>query len=256
MSVIEKSGISVEAVVAAYRKQSGLKDWEFDYEVISYPSKGFLGLIGKRGAKVRFNVPEPGARLKKFVQSLMENLGLSYESLEVRGSGKSFYITIKDCNDPGFLIGKNGSMLETLQYYINRVFEGHKEFDKIYLDSEGYRQRREDQFLNQLTPMINKVKSSGSPLTLDPMKAAERRIIHKYIERDKSLRTLTIGEGDKKRIVVFGSKQSEKDVLSQTGHTKSASPKAPKPGAKPRPKGPRPERPAAAKVSKAHNRVD
>jgi hypothetical protein len=48
------------------------------------------------------------------------------------------------------------------------------------------------------------------------MPAAERRIIHRYVEQEKGLRTLTIGEGEKKRIVVFSAEQNEKEALSQS----------------------------------------
>jgi hypothetical protein len=48
------------------------------------------------------------------------------------------------------------------------------------------------------------------------MNASDRRIIHRFVEKDKALKTLTLGEGDMKRIVVFSANQSEKEVLSQT----------------------------------------
>ena len=48
------------------------------------------------------------------------------------------------------------------------------------------------------------------------MNAAERRIIHRFVEKENGLRTLTIGEGERKRIVIFSAKQSEKEVLSKS----------------------------------------
>jgi len=69
---------------------------------------------------------------------------------------------------------------------------------------------------------IMKVKITGKPITLEPLPAAERRIIHRYVEQEKGLRTLTIGEGEKKHIVVFSAAQNEKEALSQreTEHKK------------------------------------
>lgn len=227
MKIIEKSGNSIIELISQFRSENGLKEWEVEYDVVSKASSGVFGLFGKKAAKVNFKLHEPKERVELFVRQLLEQLDLDYDNMQVKAEGKSFYVTIYKCNDPGFLIGKNGSMLETLQYYINRVFENSNTIDKVYLDSEGYRARREDQYLRQFSSLINKVKSSGKTLTLEPMGASERRIIHKYVERDRGLKTLTVGEGEKKRIVIFSAKLSDKEALS------GASDKAEEPKVKP-----------------------
>ena len=107
-------------------------------------------------------------------------------------------------------------MLDNLQYLINRVFENDRQVERIYLDVDGYRERQADNFLKPYLSQIIKVKLSGKPVTLEPMNAAERRIIHQFVEKENGLRTLTIGEGEKKRIVIFSAKQSEKEALSQS----------------------------------------
>ncbi len=136
--------------------------------------------------------------------------------MNAKTEGKNVYLEIVGSKDTGFLIGKSGSMLETLQYLINRVYESDRNLDRIFIDVEGYRERREATFLRQFLPIIKKVREQGKPYTLDPMKASERRVIHRHIERDRGLRTLTIGEGEKKRIVIFSAKQSESEILNQT----------------------------------------
>lgn len=125
-------------------------------------------------------------------------------------------------------------MLETIQYLLNRVFENEKNLDRIYLDADGYRQRRESQFLNRYIPEIKKVKIHGKSLTLEPMSPGERRIIHRHIERDKGLRTLTIGEGENKRIVIFSSKQKESEVRQQNSQEKTQRNQRPKPRRSPK----------------------
>jgi spoIIIJ-associated protein len=138
--------------------------------------------------------------------------------------------------ETGFIIGKNGSMLETIQYLVNRVFEGDRKLERIYLDADGYRERRESQFLNKYLPQINKIKIHGKALTLEPMSPGERRIIHRHIERERGLRTLTIGEGEQKRIVIFSSKQRESEVLQQAKQDGKPEPKqARQPRTRPRP---------------------
>ena len=107
-------------------------------------------------------------------------------------------------------------MLDNLQYLINRIFETDRQVEKIYLDVDGYRERQADIFIKPYIPKILQVKLSGKSITLEPMTASQRRIIHRFVEKENGLRTLTIGEGEKKRIVIFSARQNEKDALSQS----------------------------------------
>lgn len=215
MTTIDKSGYSIEEIIRQFRREHNIRDHELKYEVLKKPSKGFLGLFASKIALVRFQVPEAQDRASLFTESLLQKMGVSFDRVISKMEGKTLYLTIDGIGDPGFVIGKNGSMLETLQYLVNRVFEDDKKLDRIFLDADGYRERREEQFLRQFLPLISKIKTQGKSLTLDPMSAGERRIIHRHIERDRGLRTLTIGEGENKRIVIFSAKMKESDVLSQ-----------------------------------------
>jgi len=217
MTKIEKTGSSVESVIAAFRREHNIKDWELRYDILKKPSSGIFGLFAQKTAVLRFELPEIQDRVGFFLEMLLTKMGVAYDKIKTKKDGKSIYLEVTGCKDPGFFIGKNGSMLETIQFFLNRVFEVDRSFDSIYLDAEGYRERRDSQFMRPFLPMIAKVRGSGKPLTLDPMNAADRRVIHRHIEGQNGLRTLTLGEGEKKRIVIFSSKQSEKEVLSQTG---------------------------------------
>jgi len=216
MNTIDKSGLSVEDIIREFRLEHNIRDHELKYEIIKKPSKGIFGLFANKLALVRFQVPESSDRVRLFTETLLKKMGISYSSINSKMEGKTLYLTIEGIVETGFIIGKNGSMLETIQYLVNRVFEGDRKLERIYLDADGYRERRESQFLHKYLPQINKIKVHGKALTLEPMSPGERRIIHRHIERDKGLRTLTIGDGENKRIVIFSSKQKESEVLQQT----------------------------------------
>ena len=247
MTTIDKSGTNIEEIISAFRKEYSIRDWELKYDILKKPSNGFLGLFASKTALVRFQLPGVDDRATLFTKTLLAKMGLSYDKILTKLEGKTLYLEIVGCKDPGFLIGKNGTMLETIQFMLNRIFEFDRKIEKIYLDADGYRERREAMFIRQFMPLISKIKVHGKPLTLEPMSAGERRIIHRHVERDKGLRTLTIGEGEMKRIVIFSAKQSEREVLSQSKgeatDKSTAAAEAEKPG-KDKPKRPnRPNRP-------------
>ncbi|MBP7205224.1 MAG: Jag N-terminal domain-containing protein [Candidatus Cloacimonetes bacterium] len=244
MTSIEKTGTSIEAIIAAFRGEHRIKDWELKYDIVKKPSKGLFGLFANKTAIVRFELPTIGERAANFLSQLLNRMGIPFNQVLTKTEGKTVYLEIRGSEDSGLLIGKNGYMLETLQFLVNRVYETERDLDRIFLDVDGYRERREAQFLRQFQPLIKKVREQGKPQTLEPLNSTDRRVIHRHIERDRGLRTLTIGEGEMKRIVIFSSKQKESEALSQAqgGKENPALPKNRKPTPKAGPEhGSRPE---------------
>ena len=213
MITIEKSGAKVEELIAEFRKEYGLKDWEFKYEIIKNPSSGLFGLLPRKNAMVRFYLPDIEERVASFLKELLIKMDISYKEIKTHKEGKSIYLEIISEEESGRLIGKNGKMLDAMQYLLNKVFEENSAIDHIYLDVDGYRQRQQAQFLRPFLSIFQKVRSEGKPYTLEPLNASERRIIHKYIEKQKDLSTITIGEGTKKRMVIFPAHQSASEAL-------------------------------------------
>jgi spoIIIJ-associated protein len=224
MTTIDKTGTSIEDLIAEFKRENRIKDWELNYEVLKKPSGGFLGLFASKEAVVRFQLPDLADRAASFLDQLLKKMGINFDKITTQTEGKTVYLEIIGSRDTGLLIGKNGNMLETLQYFVNRIYEHDRSLDRIFIDAGGYRERREASFLRQFMPQFKKVRELGAPLTLDPMPASDRRIIHRYVEKDRALRTLTIGEGEMKRVVVFSAKQSEAEVLGQNKKTQNRRP--------------------------------
>lgn len=255
MTTIERSGASVEEVIREYCKEFKIREWELRYDIVTRPSSGFLGFIGKRQAKLRFHHDDLHERIRLFVEKLLSEMGVGFSKIKSRKEGKSVYVDVVGCSDPGFLIGKNGNMLETIQFLANRAFEADRSLDRVFVDLDGYRERREQQFLRQYMPQIRTVEKNGKAVTLPLMNPADRRVIHRYIESNRGLKTLTVGEGEKKRVVVFHAKLSEKDALRHANNAQPASTEeAPAPEATEkapaRPRNQRPPRVAKAPVQK------
>lgn len=250
MTTIEKTGTSVEELIRAFRTEHKIRDWELKYDIIKKPSSGFLGLFSSKLAIVRFHLPGIEDRAALFTETLLAKMGVGHQGVRTKREGKSVYVEVMEVADPGFFIGKNGSMLETIEFLLNRVFEFDRNLDRIHLDAGGYRQRRENTFLRKFLPMFADVRKSGKAVTLDPMTASDRRIIHRHIEGQNGLRTLTVGEGEKKRIVVFSAKHGSKPQPE----TQSPTPEAIEaPEAKKRPPRRNYRRPNKPKENKSEN---
>ena len=105
--------------------------------------------------------------------------------------------------DLGMLIGRRGESLLAFQYVVNLVitrrFPGR---GSVTVDVEEYRRRREEQLMSLAGRMAEVVRESGEPITLEPMSAAERRLVHLSLADDPEVETNSTGEGDSRKVVI------------------------------------------------------
>lgn len=105
--------------------------------------------------------------------------------------------------DLGLLIGRRGDTLQALQYLVNLIV-GRRFPDRggVTIDVEHYRHRREEQIVSLAQRMADRVRQTGSPITLEPMAPAERRIIHLLFADDPEVISSSIGEGESRKVVI------------------------------------------------------
>ncbi len=106
-------------------------------------------------------------------------------------------------DDLGMLIGRRGESLMAFQYVVNLVmtrrFPGR---GSITIDVEQYRHRREEQVVSLAERMAERVREIGEPITLEPMSAAERRLVHLALVDDPDIETNSVGEGESRKVVI------------------------------------------------------
>ena len=131
---------------------------------------------------------------------------VSVRSPETPGDGLGRASAVLDVNgdDLGLLIGRRGTTLAALQYIIN-LMVSRKMGSRVLisLDIEHYRRRREDSLTGLAQRMADRVRKSGRSLTLEPMPAGERRIVHLVLAEDSAVTTGSVGEGDGRKVVIY-----------------------------------------------------
>jgi spoIIIJ-associated protein len=109
-------------------------------------------------------------------------------------------------DDPGtlsLLIGRRGETLSALQLLVSLIVSkqtGSRE--RILVDAESYRLRREHNLRSMAERIAQQVRRSGHPVTLEAMPPNERRIIHMALSETTDIATESTGEGDQRRVVV------------------------------------------------------
>ena len=105
--------------------------------------------------------------------------------------------------DLGVLIGRGGENLVALQQIVSAITS--KKVGRsvhVGVDIEGYRKRREEQLREMATRVASRVKATGSAVTLEPMLAYERRIVHLAVQGEQGLRTESVGVEPNRRVVI------------------------------------------------------
>ncbi len=220
---ITVTGKTVEAAVALGAEKLGVDVSAVTYEVLEAPKKGFLG-FGEIPAKVQVCfTPTPEMTALTFVRTLIADMGIEAEASisSMPGSKREFLVTVSG-EDASALIGHHGETLDSLQYLTNLAANRREEdesgnYTRITVDIENYRAKREDTLRKLARRMAEKALKYRRNVTLEPMNAYERRIIHSEVQNIQGVTTNSVGVDNNRRV-----------VISCEGNNRPAKPQTPK----------------------------
>jgi spoIIIJ-associated protein len=233
MPSLEIEGKSIEEAIQAACQQLNVSKDRLEIQVISSGSSGIFGIVGSKKARIRATVieeespeisaPDPAdspiipetdlvAEAGLLVQDILNLMGLEY-TLTVEKERDAIHIQIEGEEVSAVLIGRSGQTLDAVQYVITRILN-RKGLGKtkIVLDSGDYRSRRKKYLETLALKMAEKAKQTGRPVVISPLNAHDRRIIHLVLEKDKSLKAISRGEGHLKKMVISTSKKDKPSV--------------------------------------------
>jgi spoIIIJ-associated protein len=142
-----------------------------------------------------------GEIARGLVEGLLKHMGVRAQ-VAVRPSSDPITLDISG-RDLGALIGWRGETLRALQSVTNVMVGRHlAEGERIIVDVERYRQRREHTVREIAMRAARQVKMTGDAITLDAMQPFERRAIHLALEGDPDVTSGSIGEEPERRVVV------------------------------------------------------
>jgi spoIIIJ-associated protein len=145
---------------------------------------------------------------RTLVEGLLKHMGVRAQ-VSVRVGTEPITLDITG-RDLGALIGWRGETLRALQSVTNVMVGKHlDEGERVIVDVERYRQRREHTVREIAMRAARQVKMTGDAITLDAMQPFERRAIHLALEDDPDVTSSSIGEEPERRVVVGPRKAAE-----------------------------------------------
>jgi len=204
---------------------------KLDIEILSEGSTGFLGILGVKMARIRARIlsididmytkaeekpsgsvaatshdEETALEAKVFVEGVLSRIGFDFP-VTVKPNGEDYVALDIEGDGGGLLIGRGGQTLDAIQYLTNKVLNKNGNGGKrIILDTENYRKKREENLTALAEKLGEKAKRTKKAVTVNPMNAHDRRIIHMALQNDGGLTTRSRGEGAFRKIIIVPKK--------------------------------------------------
>ena len=148
---------------------------------------------------------EPGSveeRIEIFLKGLLEHMGSDAVPHAVRQENGTYQVDLTG-QHMGMLIGRRGETLDAIQHITNyAVNRDSSRRVRIYVDAEGYRLKREESLQRLAVKVAGKVVRFRRNMTLEPMNAYERHVIHAALQDYPDVTTYSTGTEPNRRVVV------------------------------------------------------
>ena len=139
---------------------------------------------------------------KKFLDEFIEKLPSKELSYEIKDEGNAIKVDIKG-EDTGYLIGYRGEVLNSIQTVLSNIAsKSSKEKARVIVNIGGFREKREKDLQNLAVKIAGTVIKTKKSITLEPMSAYERKIIHTKLQENDKVKTYSVGEEPYRKVVV------------------------------------------------------
>lgn len=226
-SIISEGKTTTEAISNGLKKLNVSKD-KVDIKVIEeHEKRSFFSILAPRIVKVELTLKEEKnsnslheehkqrevkitkeeleeckIKIENFLKDFVNQIGgLNYK---INIEPESGFIKIDmDGENSKFLIGYRGEVLNSLQIILGSIANKHsKDRAKVILNISNYKEKREKS-LEELADKISKtVLKTGKTITLEPMMAYERKIIHNRLQSNNRVVTYSVGEEPYRKVVI------------------------------------------------------
>ena len=141
-------------------------------------------------------------RITEFLTGLLEHMD-SPAQVQVTETEKGRYSVVLEGQKLGQLIGRRGETLDAIQQLTNyAVNSGREKRIRVHVDAENYRAKREQSLESLARKVAAKVTRYRRSVTLEPMNAYERHVIHAALQDVPGVNTYSIGTEPNRRVVV------------------------------------------------------
>ena len=203
MKSIEVEGKTVEEALNKALIELGTDKSMVNVEILNPGSKGLFNVIGVKPARIKVsNKYDYIEEARNFIANILNCMELEAK-IDFKEENDILRINLSG-EKMGVIIGYRGETLDSIQYLVSLVVNKAHELPhkKVILDTENYRNKREETLKGVAIKTANKVNKTGKVFKLEPMNPYERRIIHSALQGNAFVNTYSEGDEPFRRVVV------------------------------------------------------
>ena len=208
-------GKSVNEAVEKGLKELKKRKNEVEYTVLEdTEKKTFFSIFEKKTIRIEMkikpadevkeamNLDEIVKEIEKFMKDFISALPTKNLDLSVEKKGNLIKVNIKN-NEAAYLIGYRGETLNSLQSILANIASNDKqEKVRVLLNISNYREKREQDLNNLANRIAESVVKTKKSITLEPMIAFDRKVVHTALQNHEQVKTYSVGKEPHRKVVV------------------------------------------------------
>lgn len=222
-SIISEGKTSTEAIEKGLKELNVSRN-QVDIKILEEKKKSFFNILEPHVVKVELTLKEKEEKQTPVKKTKIENISkedLDNAKKEIKTFLSEFLKQIAETityeiseeenvihvlitgEESSRLIGYRGESLNSLQTILTTIAnKGRESSVKVILDIGEYKDARKKTLEELATKIEKTVTKTGKTVTLEPMTAYERKIIHTKLQNSKTVKTHSIGENENRRVVI------------------------------------------------------
>ena len=209
------TGKTVEEAIELGLKELGTTEKDAVITVIEQPTKGIFGIVkGKAVVEIEVIKEDDAEKTVEFVQGILDIMKIKAVANLSSDDEKNTVITLTATEEASSsIIGYRGEVLDAIQTIAGAALNiGKKEYKKVVVDCENYREKREETLIKLAHKLEAKATDMKREVILEPMSPFERRIIHTALAESTTVTTKSDGKEPNRYVVIV---PFEKDEFSK-----------------------------------------
>lgn len=205
---MEFTGKTVEEAIETGLKELALSQETANITIIEQPTKGLFGRLKGKAVVEITKIQSDAERAVEFVQGIIDIMDLKAVA-ELSEEGENLTIKL-NATDSSSIIGYRGEVLDAIQTLAGAAANiGKKEYQKVVVDCENYRDRREETLIKLAHKLEEKSADMRREVILEPMSPFERRIIHTALSNSQKVSTKSEGKEPNRYVVIVPNDKDE-----------------------------------------------
>lgn len=208
---MQYTGKTVEEAKSIGLSELNITEEQAEITVIEQPTKGLFGILKGKAVVEIVKKETDKEKATAFVQGIIDIMGLDAK-VKLSESEENTVITLIS-TDSANVIGYRGEVLDAIQTLASAAMNiGNKEYQKVVVDCENYRNKREETLISLAKKLENKATEMRREVILEPMSPYERRIIHTALSESQTVTTKSDGKEPNRYVIIV---PNDKDEFSK-----------------------------------------